>query len=38
MINAKKSVANKMHTATIETSYVTEVRFEIVYSVGPSLL
>lgn len=30
MMNAKKKVANRMHTATIETSYVTEVRFEIV--------
>lgn len=26
-----------MHTATMDTSYVTDVRFDIVYSVGPSL-
>lgn len=28
--NAKNNVANKMHTATIDTSYVTDVRLDIV--------
>lgn len=27
---AKNNVANKIHTATMDTSYVTDVRFDIV--------
>lgn len=30
MINAQNNVAKRMHTATMDTSYVTEVRFDIV--------
>lgn len=36
--NAKNNVANKTQTATMDTSYVTDVRFDTVYNVGPSLL
>lgn len=35
---AKNSVANRTQTATMDTSYVTDVRFDTVYNVGPSLL